>query len=486
MPATGLPLDEAVELTRTGDLWLFRGRSAADRAIQMTTNSPVNHVGMAVVLDDLPPLMWHAELGRSLPDVWTGSHQRGVQLHDLRDAVLRLGAPLRPAGVAAPARPAGRPRAMEDARAADHRPAGRHAVPVDRAARRPLAARPAAARRAGAAARREAAMETAYCAEVVALTYEAMGLLPDGPAAELVRPGQLLERRRPPAGDRCPARWRDRGRRPAALDVTGPAPLTRPRRLSRGDRVAVVATSGPLAPDRLARGVPSARVLGPRGDTWGSTPSKGDVGRPSRRAPTKQRAADFRPPGATPAVRAVLCGRGGSGAARVVDLLDWTAMRAAGPRVLRRLQRRHRPAPRRSRGRLGLASLMGPMAANGGVSPSEPPRRGERRPAAPGGADGPAVGPHAGRRGRCVAVVRAVRARGPLVGRHHLAATRKSAGTADQVPATGAIAVLEDVSETDVPAGPSAGHPAAADRLVRRGRRGGAGHVEGCGPDAEE
>ncbi|MEW2445514.1 hypothetical protein [Micromonospora marina] len=82
-----ISLDEAVELTRTGDLWVFRGRSVPDRAIQLTTNSPVNHVGMAVVLDDMPPLMWHAELGRSLPDMWTGTHQRGVQLHDLRDAV---------------------------------------------------------------------------------------------------------------------------------------------------------------------------------------------------------------------------------------------------------------------------------------------------------------------------------------------------------------------------------------------------------------
>ena len=42
---------------------------------------------MAVVIEDLPPLMWHAELGRSLPDVWSGNHQRGVQLHDLADAV---------------------------------------------------------------------------------------------------------------------------------------------------------------------------------------------------------------------------------------------------------------------------------------------------------------------------------------------------------------------------------------------------------------
>ncbi len=41
-----------------------------DRAIQIATNSRVNHVGMSVVIEDLPPLMWHAELGRSLPDVW--------------------------------------------------------------------------------------------------------------------------------------------------------------------------------------------------------------------------------------------------------------------------------------------------------------------------------------------------------------------------------------------------------------------------------
>ena len=82
-----LTLDEAVDLTRTGDVWVFRGASVADRAIRAVTNAPVNHVGMAVVLEDLPPLLWHAELGKSLPDAWTGQHQRGVQLHDLRDAV---------------------------------------------------------------------------------------------------------------------------------------------------------------------------------------------------------------------------------------------------------------------------------------------------------------------------------------------------------------------------------------------------------------
>ena len=44
---------------------------------------------MAVVIDDLPPLLWHAELGKKQVDVWTGGHHRGTQLHDLAEAVDR-------------------------------------------------------------------------------------------------------------------------------------------------------------------------------------------------------------------------------------------------------------------------------------------------------------------------------------------------------------------------------------------------------------
>jgi hypothetical protein len=39
VPRTAITLDRAVDLTRSGDLWLFRGRSGADRAIQNLTNS---------------------------------------------------------------------------------------------------------------------------------------------------------------------------------------------------------------------------------------------------------------------------------------------------------------------------------------------------------------------------------------------------------------------------------------------------------------
>ncbi len=82
-----MTLRDAVDRAATGDVWLFRGRSVADRAIRLFTNSPVNHVGMVLAIDDLPPLIWHAELGASMPNVWTGERARGAQLHRLERAV---------------------------------------------------------------------------------------------------------------------------------------------------------------------------------------------------------------------------------------------------------------------------------------------------------------------------------------------------------------------------------------------------------------
>ncbi len=184
MPGTELDLDEAVAVTRTGDLWLFRGRSAADRTIRVVTNSPVNHVGMAVVIEDLPPLMWHAELGRSLPDVWSGTHHRGAQLHDLRQAVLvwaeryhqrvwlrQLDHPVTAE--------------MEDA--ALRTIARLDGTPFPSTAR--LASRWLGGRLPS--RKRDTSLESAYCAEIVALTYEAMGLLPPGRRPNWYDPGRF-------------------------------------------------------------------------------------------------------------------------------------------------------------------------------------------------------------------------------------------------------------------------------------------------------
>src|SRR5438034_7741894 len=174
MPAASISLDQAVDLARTGDVWLFRGSSGADRGIRAATNSPVNHVGMSVFIDDLPPLMWHAELGRSLPDLWAGSRHRGVQLHDLRDAVVvwatRYGQrawlrQLEPAVT----------REMEDAVLRTiARLDGTPFPSTTRLASRWLLGRAPAIRR----QTHDTKLETAYCAEVLAITYQAMGLLP--------------------------------------------------------------------------------------------------------------------------------------------------------------------------------------------------------------------------------------------------------------------------------------------------------------------
>jgi hypothetical protein len=183
-----ITLDEALELTRTGDVWLFRGRTAADRAIQVSTNSPVNHVGMSLVVDDMPALMWHAELGRSLPDVWSGEHQRGVQLHDLRAAVLVWG---RRYGQRAWLRQLEPPPSREMEDAALRTVARLDGTPFPTTAR--LATRWLRGRVPDLVRRRDAEpdLETAYCAEVVAITYDAMGLLPSGHGPSWYDPGRF-------------------------------------------------------------------------------------------------------------------------------------------------------------------------------------------------------------------------------------------------------------------------------------------------------
>ena len=153
MPGARIGLDEALDLTRTGDVWLFRGHTAADRAIQLTTNSPVNHVGMSVVLDDLPALMWHAELGRSLPDLWSGGRHRGAQLHDLRAAVTVWATRYGQRAWLRQLEPAPDPGDGRRA-AAHHRAAGWHAVSVRGPDRLRVAARAAPAGPAGRSGRR--------------------------------------------------------------------------------------------------------------------------------------------------------------------------------------------------------------------------------------------------------------------------------------------------------------------------------------------
>jgi hypothetical protein len=246
-------LDEAAGLTRTGDLWLFRGRKPADRAIQVATNSPVNHVGMAVVLDDLPPLLWHAELGRSLTDVWSGSRHRGVQLHDLRAAVTvwgeRYGQQAWLRQLDPPAGPDTEDAVLRTIARLDGTPFPSSAAMASRWLRGRVPSRaglpsldrlPSLNRLPSLAKLRglsrpdaEAVLETAYCAEVLAVTYQAMGLLDGRHQTSWYDPGRFW------SGDdlRLAGDHRLGGEIPVTVSASQPA-APAPRRPQRPRRLA--------------------------------------------------------------------------------------------------------------------------------------------------------------------------------------------------------------------------------------------------------
>ncbi|MEU0127908.1 LD-carboxypeptidase [Streptomyces sp. NPDC006289] len=109
-------------------------------------------------------------------------------------------------------------------------------------------------------------------------------------------------------------------------------PLVRPARLRPGARVAVVAPSGPVPADRLERGLDLLRgwdldpVVAPH--VLDTHPELHHLA-----GTDEDRARDLQEAWCDPSVDAVLCARGGYGAHRMVDLLDWPAIRAAGPKV---------------------------------------------------------------------------------------------------------------------------------------------------------
>jgi hypothetical protein len=181
-----LSLSDAAALCRTGDLWLFRGSSAADSLIRLTTNSPVNHVGMVIAPDDLPPMMWHAELGRSLPDLWSGDRSRGAQLHDLSDAVTVWATKYGQQAWLRQLHPSA-DRDMEDA--ALRAVARLDGTPFPSTAG--LAGHWLKGRMRRGGRHRRGSLETAYCAEIVAATYIAMGLLPPDRSPSWYDPGRF-------------------------------------------------------------------------------------------------------------------------------------------------------------------------------------------------------------------------------------------------------------------------------------------------------
>ncbi|MEV4616655.1 LD-carboxypeptidase [Kitasatospora sp. NPDC049258] len=252
------------------------------------------------------------------------------------------------------------------------------------------------------------------------------------------------------------------------------SPAARPCHLVPGDQVALVAPSGPVDPARLARGVEILRSWGLRIRSAPHLDGRHPV-LDHLAGTDADRAADFQQAWLDPAVAAVLCVRGGYGTQRMVDLLDWDALRAAPPKVLVGFSDAtvlHEAVAQR----LAIPTLYGPMPASLTFTTDGPTAEHLRRTLFHPGATTVLTGPAA-------ATLVPGRARGVLAGGCAAVLAAERGSSTGRPSFAGTVLLLEDVNE----------HPYQLDRILTQLIRSGAldgvagialGSWEGCGPAA--
>jgi muramoyltetrapeptide carboxypeptidase len=223
-----------------------------------------------------------------------------------------------------------------------------------------------------------------------------------------------------------------------------------PPSLRAGDKVAVVAPSGPVDPVLLDRGCAVLKGLGLEVTVGAHARDRSAAGVTYLAGTDADRAADLQQAWCDPLIAAVFCARGGYGATRVLDHLDWTAMRGAAPKLLHGssdITALHVAFGRR----LSVPTSFGPMVAT--IANEDPQTLAHLR-AWVLGTGAPAHGTHALRGGH---------ARGLLTG-GNLTLLTALLGTAHAPePAAGRVAFLEDVDEA----------PYRVDRMLTQLRQAG-------------
>ena len=258
--------------------------------------------------------------------------------------------------------------------------------------------------------------------------------------------------------------------------MSEPVSLARPRALKAGDRVAVLSVSSPVEPEALNAGLDALRFAGLDPVTY---PSAHDPGTMRRylAGDDAMRAGDLRSALTEPGIAGILFARGGSGAQRTLEAMDWDGLAPKGPES--------RMVPKVLAGfsdvtavleavavRLGWASVFGPnIAIKEGRSHYSfgSLLRTLMRPDRATWIEYP----------RAVTVVPGL-ARGVTTG-GTLSLLASSLATGTSRPARGGILLLEDVNEEDY----------RIDRMLTQLRRSGyldgvagivAGTFTGCGP----
>jgi muramoyltetrapeptide carboxypeptidase len=251
--------------------------------------------------------------------------------------------------------------------------------------------------------------------------------------------------------------------------------LARPRALVPGDRVAVLCVSGPVDPEPLDTGLDALRFAGLDPVIYPSAREPGSF-RSYLAGTEVTRVDDLLVALTDPGIAGVIFAKGGYGAQRTLEVLDWDALAAAGlaPKVLAGYSD-VTAVLEAVAVRLGWASLFAPM-------PSVPGQaahysfgsllRTLTRPA-----DATQI------RYPDAVTITGGRARGITMG-GTLTLLSSSLGTATSWPARGGILLLEDVEE----------EPYRLDRMLTQLRRSGyldgvagiiAGTFTDCGPREE-
>jgi muramoyltetrapeptide carboxypeptidase len=265
--------------------------------------------------------------------------------------------------------------------------------------------------------------------------------------------------------------------------------LVRPRALRPGDRLAVLCVSGPVDPEPLAAGLDALRFAGLDPVTYPSLTDPGTM-RPYLAGDDALRAGDLRAALTDPGIAGIVFARGGYGAQRTLEAMDWDGLSPeAGlpPKVLAGYSDATAVLEAVAV-RFGWASLFSPMPA------AQPPRcTAAQPPRCTAIRDGAAhysfgsllrtlMRPDQAmtiRYPQAVTLVPGV-ARGVTTG-GTLSLLTSSLGTGTSRPARGGILLLEDVGE----------EPYRVDRMLTQLRRSGyldgvegivAGRFSGCEP----
>lgn len=211
--------------------------------------------------------------------------------------------------------------------------------------------------------------------------------------------------------------------------------LLRPPRLQRGDLVAVSAAAGQIRPERLDAGVETLRSWGLRVRVQPHTLDTHPFGYLA--GTDADRAADFADAWMDDEVTAVVAGRGGYGTQRMLDLLDWRRLAEARPKILAGfsdITALHQAVA----SRLGLVSLHSHVTTSLGTASAHSAERMRSMLFEPAADD-----LFADEQLRSIVTGSA---QGVLVG-GNLSMLAAEVGTSLSRPATGGIAVLEEVTE---------------------------------------